>query len=186
MVGVDVLAKLYKLQGNLDRINSDDDRAFVSSMVNLHQSGQRLNRHQILRIVDMPVPGEIEQQDESQISAFWSSGIVRVIGARLEEVIWRYMPLEQLFAMIGRKTIHFSPLSTMEDMTEGQLPPRAWEETKKQLSASALVGATGTDADIVMNCMVQQRRTDACINCWYMNTCKRRSKNRPYYAASAA
>jgi hypothetical protein len=49
------------------------------------------------------------------------------------------------------------------------LPPRAWEETKKQLPQSVLEQRGGMDADMMMGCMVQQRRTDACVNCWYVN-----------------
>ena len=167
MVGVDVLAKLCKLKANLDGLSADD-KAFVNSMVKLHESEQLLNRHQLLRIVDMRVPGEPDQ-DESRDSTLWSQGTVRVVNAPLEAVIWRYMPLEQLIALLWKKTIHFSPLSMMEDITEGQLPPRAWQETKKQLPESVLEGRDGMGADAMMRCMVEQRRTDGCISCWYMN-----------------
>ena len=168
MQGVDVLAKLYKLKGNLDGL-SEDDKAFVNVMVKLHESGQQLNRRQLLRIMDMRLPGEVGQ-DESRDSTVWTQGLVSVVYASLEEVIWRYMPLEQFLALLWKKSIHFSPLSVMGDISEGQLPPRAWEETKKQLPQAALEGRGGMDADTMMGWMVQQRRTDACVSCWYMNT----------------
>jgi hypothetical protein len=79
------------------------------------------------------------------------------------------MPLEQLFALLSTKTLRFSPLSIMQDIAEGQLPGRAWEETKKQLPRDILEGRGSMDADTMMAIMVQQRRTDACINCWYMD-----------------
>jgi hypothetical protein len=57
----------------------------------------------------------------------------------------------------------------MADTTEGQLPPRAWEETKKQLPQSYLEGRETIDADTMTAIMVAQRRTDACLSCWFMN-----------------
>ena len=69
------------------------------------------NRHQILRIVDMPIPGEEISKD----SRIWTQGTVNVVNASLEEVIWRYMPLELLFSLLWKKTLHFSPLAVMED-----------------------------------------------------------------------
>ena len=79
------------------------------------------------------------------------------------------MPLEQLFALLWKKALHFSPLFTMADTTEGQLPPRAWEATKKQLPQSYLEGRETIDADTMTAIMVAQRRTDACLSCWFMN-----------------
>jgi hypothetical protein len=113
----------------------------------------------------MRVPGEEIAQD----SGVWTKGSVSVVYAPLREVIWRYMPLEQLFALLWKKALHFSPLSTMADTTEGQLPPRAWEETKKQLPQSYLEGREAIGADTLTAIMVAQRRTDACISCWFMN-----------------
>ena len=167
MVGVDVLAKLHDLKHNLDAL-SPDDKEFVNRMVELLESEQLLNRHQILQIMDIRVPGE-RDQDSLEFQRPWAQGTVSVVFASLEEVIWRYMPLERLLAMLWKQTIHLSPLSTMGDISEGQLPPRAWEDAKKQLPKSVLEGSGGMDADAMMACMVQQRRTDACISCWYMN-----------------
>jgi hypothetical protein len=116
MDGVDVVAKLYKLKGNVDGL-SEYDKVFVNSTVKLHESDQLLNRHQLLRILDMRVPGEPDQ-DESRGSALWTQGTVSIVYAPLEEVIWRYMPLEQLVALLWKKAIHFSSLSMMGDTTE--------------------------------------------------------------------
>ena len=54
---VDVLAKLKRLRENPDGLTEDDGR-FVNEMVTLIESGQALNRLQLLRIVDMPIPDE--------------------------------------------------------------------------------------------------------------------------------
>ena len=67
-----------------------------------------------------------------------------------DEKIWRYIPLEQLFALLSTKALHFSPLSAMEDIAEGQLPGRAWEDTKKQLPQEILEGRGSMNADAMM------------------------------------
>jgi len=166
MDGVDVLARLYTLKDRLDGL-AEDDKTFVNEMVKLHESGQVLSRHQILRIVEMRVPGEPVQQERDAI--MWTHEKVNIIAAAPEEVIWRYMPLEQLFALLWKKALHFSPLAVMGDTSEGQLPSRAWEETKKELPRDILDGRSCIDAQTMMAILVAQRRTDACINCWYMN-----------------
>jgi hypothetical protein len=167
MDGIDVLARLYTLRDELGGL-SEDDKTFVNEMVKLHESGQVLNRHQILRIVEMRVPGEPAQQ-ESQDARIWTQEKVNIISGPPEEVIWRYMPLEQLFALLWKKALHFSPLAVMDDKSEGELPSRAWEETKKKLPQDILDGKGCMDAETMMAIMVAQRRTDACINCWYIN-----------------
>ena len=85
-------------------------------------------------------------------------------------MIWRYMPLEQLFFLLTTKTLHFSPLSTMNDPTEGVMPPRAFEETKAQLPPHFHDGdgGGGIDADTMTAIMQRQRRTDACLSCWFI------------------
>lgn len=163
MEGVDVLAKLYALKDHLNEL-APNDAAFVSEIVTLNESGHMLNRHQILQIVDMAIPGEPPKQPDVH-----TIGLVNVVFVAPDEKIWRYIPLEQLFALLSMKALHFSPLSVMEDIAEGQLPGRAWEETKKQLPQEILEGRGSMDADAMMAIMVNQRRTDACINCWYMD-----------------
>lgn len=64
MERVDVSAKLYELKSHLDGL-SDADKAFVNSTIARLESGQMLDRHQILRIVDMRVPGEEESLDST-------------------------------------------------------------------------------------------------------------------------
>ena len=168
MDGVDALGKLDKLNESLERLH-EDDKEFISDMVKLHESGQRLNRPQILRIVDMQVPGESAQQDK-QGAKMWTFGMVNVLSASPDETIWRYMPLEQLFAVLSNKALHFSPLAAMSDTSEGQLPPKAWEETKNQLPSHLGEERVGMDADTLTAIMVQQRRTDACVSCWYIDS----------------
>ena len=139
MQGVNVIARLTKLHENLSFLN-EEDQVFVKDMVRQCETGQMPNRYQVLRIVEIPVPGEqpITNPD------IWSQGMVSVVYASLEERIWRYMPLEQLFALMWRKSLHFSPLSSMADTTEGQLPPEAFEETKKQLPQNILEAGAGS------------------------------------------
>src|ERR1039458_2956685 len=105
MDSVDVVARLYQLKDNLDGL-SEGDKAFVNDMVKLHESGQLVNRHHILRIIEMRVPGEVVPEE----SRVWTQGTVNVVNVSLEEVIWRYMPLEQLFALLWIKAFPFSPL----------------------------------------------------------------------------
>jgi hypothetical protein len=81
MDGVDVIAKLKRLKHNLDRLD-EDDRMFVDEMMNRHESGQRLNVHQILQIVDMRVPGE----EIAQAAPIWTQGTVSVIYVALQNV----------------------------------------------------------------------------------------------------
>jgi hypothetical protein len=162
MDGVDVLARLYALRDKLDGL-SEGDKTFVSEMVKLHESGLVLNRHQVLRIVEIRVPGDPAQQ-ECQDAGFWTRENVKIVSVSPEEVIWRYMPLEQLFALVWKKALHLSPLAVMGDTSEGQLPSLAWEEAKKELPQDILDGRGCIDAETMMAIMVAQRRTDACIN----------------------
>jgi hypothetical protein len=116
----------------------------------------------------MHVPGEPPQQ-EHQDATIVKYAAATVVFTSPSNVIWRYMPLEQLFALLSKKALHFSPLAVMEDISEGTLPPSALEETKKQLPQHILEAEGGIDSDAVMAIMVDQRRRDACINCWYMD-----------------
>ena len=169
MDGVDVLGKLGRLNESLDRLRADD-KDFISEMVKLHESGQRLNRPQILRIVDTQVPGESAQEQDKQEAKIWTFGMVNVLSASPDDAIWRYIPLEQLFALLSNKALHFSPLAVMSDTSEGQLPPKAWEETKKQLPSHLREERGGMDSDTLTAIMVEQRRTDACVSCWYIDS----------------
>jgi hypothetical protein len=84
-------------------------------------------------------------------------------------VIWRYMPLEQLLFLLSTGTLHFSPLCCMKDASEGQLPKRAFEQTKATLPPHFSQPGAAIDADTMTNLLVAQRRRDACISCWYMD-----------------
>lgn len=112
----------------------------------------------------MAVPGE--PRKEPDVHTF---GLVNAVFVQPDEIIWRYMPLEQLFALLSTKTLHFSPLALMTDITEGQLPGRAWDKTKEELPRNILEALGSMDADAMMAILVGQRRTDACINCWYLD-----------------
>jgi hypothetical protein len=163
MESVNVLAMLYALKDHLNEL-APNDAAFVSEMVTLNESGYVLNRHQILQIVDMAIPGEPPKHPDVQ-----TFGLVNLVFVAPDEKIWRYIPLEQLFAMLSTKAIHFSPLSKMEDTDEGRLPERAWEEAKKELPQEILEGRGCMSAECLMDILDKQRKTDACISCWYMN-----------------
>jgi hypothetical protein len=147
MDGVDVVAKLYSLRDNL-AVLEGNDAAFVTEMVTQHESSHKLILHQVLRIVGMTVPGEPAKEPAHKY------GLVNAVFVSPDVVIWRYMPLEQLFALLSKKAVHFSPLSAMKDSTEGTLPRRAWEETKKQLPQDILEGRRSIDAERMMCIMV--------------------------------
>ena len=160
--GIDVIGKLYRLNEKLDAL-TENDRIFVSEAVTQHEQGHVLKIDQVLRIVDMPVPGE-----EPAPQLLWI-GTVSVAFVPLDQVIWRYMPLEQLIALLWRKSVHFSPLAMMEDASEGQLPARAFQETKQQLPAHFFQTDSAIDADTMTKIMVGQRQRDACLSCWYIS-----------------
>ena len=84
----------------------------------------------------------------------------------LDQTIWRYMPLEQLLAILGMSTLHFQPLSKMRDLSEGYLPAEAREATKQQLPLYIPDECRDT---VVKMCMGQTRR-GACVSCWHMNS----------------
>jgi len=163
MGGVDVIAKLRTLNDHLAEL-TDDHRAFVAEMLNRHDTGERLLLPDILQIVEMAVPGEAPPLDP-----IWKNGTVSALREHLDEVIWRYMPLEGLFSLLLTRRLHFSPLSQMDDTSEGTLPTRALEQAKAQLPQRIVDGSDGIDADLLMAHLVEQRRTDACISCWFMN-----------------
>jgi hypothetical protein len=87
----------------------------------------------------------------------------------LDQVIWRYMPLEQMFFLLSTGTLHFSPLCSMKDTSEGQLPKRAFEQTKAMLPPHFSQPRAAIDTDTMTNLSIAYRRRDACISCWYMD-----------------
>ena len=99
--------------------------------------------------------------------AEWTQESATVVFPPGEEVLWRYMPLEQLFVLLWRRALRFSPLSAMKDASEGKLPSGAWEETRRELPQHILESAL--DADAIIDSLVAQRRRGACISCWYIN-----------------
>jgi hypothetical protein len=117
MAPVDVLAKLSALTDHLDGFN-DDDKQFITQVLSCQETGKMLSICDITRIVGMQIPGK-----DPPIDAIWKEGTVTAIRKDLDKVIWRYMPIEGLFFLLSTKTLHFSPLSAMEDTNEGQLPP---------------------------------------------------------------
>jgi hypothetical protein len=54
-----------------------------------------------------------------------------------------------------------------ERHSEGELPGRAYEQTKAQLPQHILEGVDGI-ADTITRSLIKQRRKDACVNCWYI------------------
>jgi len=168
MDSINIFAKLGKLKANIDRLTKGDGQ-FVEEMFNLQARTEMLTHQQALRIIDLQVPGEPNQLNTDG-STVWTCGMLNVVCASPDETIWRYMPLEHLFALLSNKALHFSPLAVMNDKTAGTLPPQAWEDTKEELPQSVLDGRSAMDADTMLSILVEQRRTDACINCWSMNT----------------
>ena len=161
---IDLTAKLYRLKDCPDKLDADDQQ-FVNAMVDRLERGERPYRIQLLRIKDMQVPGEAPLVDP-----IWREGTVTALRKDLDQVIWRYMPLEQLFFLLSTGTLHFSPLCCMKDSSEGQLPKRAFEQTKAMLPPHFSQPGAAIDADTMTNLSIAYRQRDACISCWYMGT----------------
>jgi hypothetical protein len=68
-----VLQKVAKLKQNLDRLG-ENDKDFVSQMINLLENGALMKRDQILRIMDLRVPGDPAQK-ESQDARIWTHDV---------------------------------------------------------------------------------------------------------------
>jgi hypothetical protein len=86
----------------------------------------------------------------------------------LDQKIWRYMKLEQLLAIMqcdskGNRTLHFSPLSRMQDLSERRLSRVAVERIVQKLPSHV----TGDKANVVAG-MDDRWRQDMCISSWCM------------------
>jgi hypothetical protein len=160
---INLTAKLYRLKDCLDKLDADDQQ-FVNATVDRLERGETPYRQQLLRIKDMQVPGEAPLLDP-----IWREGTVTALRRDLDQVIWRYMPLEQLFFLLSTGTLHFSPLCRMKDTSEGQLPKRAFEQTKAMLPPHFSQPGAAIDADTMTNLSIAYRQRDACISCWYMD-----------------
>jgi len=68
-----LLQKVGKLKENLDRLGQHD-KDFVSGVVSLLERGEVVKRAQILRIMELHVPGE-PSQEESQDTRIWTDGM---------------------------------------------------------------------------------------------------------------
>ena len=162
---VDVIGKLLKLGERLSGLAADDQQ-FVTEMLNEPSRLLTPGRAAALnasRIVGMQIPGEDPPADP-----LWRNGSVTALRRDLDLVIWRYIPVEVLLTLLDTKTLHFSPLSLQKDKSEGKLPKRAFDETKAQLPQQFFQSDTAIDADTMTTIMVDQRRNDACLSCWYM------------------
>ena len=159
---IDLKAKLYRLKDCLDKLDADDQQ-FVNTVVDRLEHGETPYLRQLLRIKDMQVPGEAPLVDP-----IWTEGTVTALRKDLDQVIWRDMPLEQLFFLLSTGTLHFSPLWCMKDTSEGQLPKRAFEQTKAMLPPHFSQPGAAVDADTMTNLSIAYRQRDACISCWYM------------------
>jgi hypothetical protein len=160
---VDLRAKLYRLKDCLDDLDPDDQQ-FVNAMVKRLERGETPYLPQVLRIKDMQVPGETPLVDPIQ-----RAGTVTALRKDLDQVILRYMPLEQLVFLLSTGTLHFSPLCCMTDTSEGQLPQRAFEQTKAMLPPHFSEPGATIDADTMTTLSIRYRRRDACISCWYLD-----------------
>ena len=73
-----------------------------------------------------------------------------------ETVIWRYMNLERLLAMIASKTLYFTRLDRFRDTWEGMLPvktERAMRDNKHRWGSYLA--------------LYDRFRANICINCWH-------------------
>ena len=159
---INLTAKLYRLRDRYDELGADDQQ-FVHAMAECLERGGTPRLLQLLRIKDMQVPGEAPLVDP-----VWKQGTVTALREDLDQVIWRYMPLEQLFFLLSTGTLHFSPLCCMKDTSEGQLPKRAFEQTKAMLPPHFSQPGAAIDADTMVNLSIAYRQRDACISCWYL------------------
>jgi hypothetical protein len=160
---MDVTAKLYTLKNHLTELN-DRDRQFVNYMLTRNESGEGLLLPDILTIVDMVVPGE-----NPPLGPLLQEDMVSLERQHLDNVIWQYMALEKLFAVLSTKQLHFSPLSTMPDPSESILPQGAREQLKEQLPEHFRDGTAGISADDALAGLECQRKHTVSINCWYMS-----------------
>jgi len=160
---INLTAKLYRLKDCLDKLDADDQQ-FVNAMVDCLEGGQTPYLPQLMRIKDMQVPG-----DAPLVDPILRKGTVTALRKDLDHMIWRYMPLEQLFFLLSTRSLHFSPLCCMKDVSEGQLPKRAFEQTKAMLPPHFSQPGAIIDAETMTNLSVAYRRRDACISCWYMD-----------------
>jgi hypothetical protein len=115
---IEIIGKLYRLKNRLDELSEDDRRVVTGSLTRYENGGVPLICD-VPRIARMQVPGEA-----TPLGPLLQEGTVSVDRELLNEVIWRFMPLEGLFSLLARKALHFSPLSSMSDPAEGDLPPK--------------------------------------------------------------
>src|SRR5690242_16218338 len=92
---INLTAKLCRLKDCLEKLDADD-RRFVNAMATRLDQGERPSLLEILRIKDIQVPGETPLVDPIR-----REGTVTALRKDLDEVIWRYMPLEQLLFLLS-------------------------------------------------------------------------------------
>jgi hypothetical protein len=160
---IDLTAKVHMLKERLDSL-APADQEFVNAMAGRLEQGERPCLAELLRVKDMKVPGEAPFVD-----SILREGTVTALREDQDKVIWRYMPLEQLLFLLSTGTLHFSPLSCMKDTSEGQLPERAFEQTKATLPPHFSQPGASIDADTMTKLAIAYRQRDACISCWYMD-----------------
>jgi hypothetical protein len=81
----------------------------------------------------------------------------------LNRAIWRYMPLEQLLAIMSNSTLHFTPLCELSDVSERSLLVPAKETIAEQL-ASHVTGSKEGVGQSLWNTSTQ----NTCVSCWCM------------------
>lgn len=174
MSGVDIIAKLFKLREHLVEL-PDEERQIVVENLTRHENGSLPLIRDTPRIAWMQVPGE-----PPLLSPLLQEGTVSVQRKHINDVIWRYMPLEVLFSLLLTEKLHFSPLSCMADANEGELPPETFERAKAQLPLHFQGTTSSITADVVTANLVQHRKHTISLNCWYVGNSENREMWRQY------
>jgi hypothetical protein len=157
MDGVDIITKLYKLRERLAEL-PDEDQQIVIENLNRHESGNMPLIRDVPRIAWMQVPGA-----PPLLRPILQEGTVTVQRKHLDDVIWRYMPLEVLFSLLLTEKLHFSPLSSMDDTSEGELPQSAFERAKAQLPQQFQNANTTVTADTVTASLTRYLASQASV-----------------------
>jgi len=82
-----------------------------------------------------------------------------------DTVVWRYMNLEKLLALLNSAALHMCRLDQFRDPWEGVWPPVVIEGIR----ASVAAVSPGLDFDMLYTATFQQKRLRMFVNCWHEN-----------------
>src|SRR5687768_15588589 len=76
-----------------------------------------------------------------------------------ESVIWRYVDLEKLLAMLASRQLHLTRLDTLKDTWEGHWPKSVIEKAATQL----------VNVNDVVQLTTPMVRSEVYVNCWHVS-----------------